>query len=155
MTFFEKNGILKIHMETKIYDNLPEEAKKIRMSVFIEEQKFATEFDDIDGYAKHLVVFDGTTPIATCRFYCEDTKYIIGRIAVVKEYRGKNIGSLLLQTAEKEIVKSGGDRILLHSQYRAKEFYEKNGYAQCSELDYDEDCPHIWMSKKLNERAPN
>ena len=138
-------------METKIYDNLPQEARNIRTAVFIKEQKFATEFDETDDRSKHLVVFDGQTPIATCRFYCEDTKYIIGRIAVIREYRGKNIGSLLLRAAEKEIIERGGDEVLLHSQCAAKKFYEKNGYSSCSEIDYDKDCPHIWMSKKLNK----
>lgn len=141
-------------MKTLIYEKLPEEAKKIRQAVFIEEQKFKTEFDEVDNKARHLVVFDGATPIATCRIYLKNQKaYVIGRLAVVKEYRGKNIGSLLLSAAELEIIKWGGDEALLHSQCAAQKFYEKNGYFACSEIDYDEDCPHVWMSKKLN-KAP-
>ncbi|MCH5148495.1 MAG: GNAT family N-acetyltransferase [Clostridiales bacterium] len=136
-------------MEIKIYESLPAEAKKIRTAVFIEEQKFKTEFDGVDGHAKHLIAFDGDAPVATCRFYIDGGEYIIGRLAVIKEYRGKDIGSLILKAAESQIIEEGGKQVLLHSQYAAKEFYEKNGYSACSKVDFDEDCPHIWMSKKL------
>lgn len=137
-------------MEIKVYGYLPQEARKIRTAVFIEEQKFKTEFDGIDDRSRHLVGFEGNTPVATCRFYPKSqTEFIIGRLAVIKEYRGKDIGSLILKAAEREIVKEGGKQVLLHSQCAAKKFYEKNGYIECSEPDFDENCPHIWMSKKL------
>lgn len=45
-------------MEYKIYDQLPIEAKEIRIKVFMEEQGFKDEFDDLDEVCKHLVVFD-------------------------------------------------------------------------------------------------
>ena len=34
-------------MEYKIFDNLPQEAKYIRTAVFIDEQGFKNEFDEI------------------------------------------------------------------------------------------------------------
>ena len=49
-------------MDIKIYDTLPEEAVRIREVVFVEEQGFQDEFDEIDSYAKHLVLFDGEKP---------------------------------------------------------------------------------------------
>ena len=82
-------------MEIRYYDNLPEEAKTIRRAVFMEEQGFQEEFDEIDGQAGHLVMFDGALPVATCRFYRKEgtVSYIIGRVAVIPEYRGRNLGS--------------------------------------------------------------
>ena len=50
-------------MEIRYYDNLPEEAKTIRRAVFMEEQGFQEEFDEIDGQAGHLVMFDGALPV--------------------------------------------------------------------------------------------
>ena len=38
-------------METKIYNQLPDEAKEIRLEVFVKEQGFEEEFDDIDETA--------------------------------------------------------------------------------------------------------
>ena len=39
-------------MHTKTYTNLPQEAKEIRIEVFMKEQGFENEFDDIDVQAK-------------------------------------------------------------------------------------------------------
>lgn len=138
-------------MYINTYEHLPKDAQKIRETVFIKEQGFLNEFDEIDSYAKHLVLFDEKNPIATCRFFrresCED--YFIGRIAVIKEYRGKNIGASLLKAAEAQIRNNGGKRIFLHAQCRAKEFYEKQGYRSYGEIVLEESCPHIWMCKKI------
>ncbi|MDE6686076.1 MAG: GNAT family N-acetyltransferase [Lachnospiraceae bacterium] len=136
-------------MYINTYNHLPKEAQKIRETVFMKEQGFHNEFDEIDSYANHLVLFDENIPIATCRFFrresCED--YFIGRIAVIKEYRGKNIGAFLLKAAETQIKNIGGKRIFLHAQCRAKEFYEKQGYKSYGEVVLEESCPHIWMCK--------
>ena len=92
-------------MKIKIYDFLPREAMEIREKVFVEEQGFLEEFDEIDSYAAHLVLFDQDEPIAACRFFQEKEKqdYIVGRIAVIKEYRGQKIGVKVLRAAEEEI----------------------------------------------------
>lgn len=139
-------------MKIKVFEKLPHEAKQIRTAVFIEEQKFKEEFDKTDDFSRHLVAFDDSTPVATCRYYVNgEGEYVIGRLAVVKEFRGRNIGSLVLKATEEEIIKEGGNKALLHSQCTAEKFYAKNGYKVCSEPDFDEDCPHVWMCKKLSK----
>ena len=92
-------------MNVKTYTTLPQEAKDIRIKVFMKEQGFENEFDDIDQISSHIVVFDETKPVGTCRFFKENNHYTIGRVAVLKEYRNKHIGLLLLESAEKEIKK--------------------------------------------------
>lgn len=75
--------------------------------------------------------------------------YIIGRVAVVKAYRGKNIGAHILRDAAREIKAIGGTHIRLAAQVQARGFYETLGYvAYGNEFD-DEGCPHIWMKKSL------
>ena len=140
-------------MNIIVYEALPPEAAQIRETVFIKEQGFQNEFDGIDNHAKHLVLYHNEAPIATCRFFTKGTSesYVIGRIAVLKGYRGQNIGSYLLEAAECEIKKLGGKYIFLHSQNRVKSFYEKLGYHKYGEIDFDESCPHIWMRKKLSQ----
>ena len=90
-----------------VYHSLPEEARKIREEVFVREQGFQEEFDEIDGYAVHLVLFCDGTPAAVCRFYTqkEEGGYVFGRLAVRKAYRGRSLGALLLAEAEREIKK--------------------------------------------------
>ena len=44
-------------------------AGKIREDIFLFEQGFSVEYDDIDKDAYHVIVFDEKKPIATSRFY--------------------------------------------------------------------------------------
>lgn len=138
----------------KKFNKLPEESIIIRKLVFVEEQGFKNEFDEVDSIAEHIVIYEHNNlniePIATCRFYKDnDNKYLIGRIAVIKEKRGENIGALLIEAAEKEIKKSGGRQLKIHAQYRVKGFYEKQGYIASGNIDEDEGIPHIWMYKDI------
>ena len=89
-------------MTIKEYKQFPEEALTIRKKVFVEEQGFIDEFDEIDKVSKHLLVFEEGKAIATCRVFYDQEKqsYMLGRLAVLKEYRGKKIGSKVLQAAE-------------------------------------------------------
>lgn len=136
-------------MHIQVFDKLPSQAREIRQKVFVEEQGFQNEFDSVDEQAISLVVFDKNQAIATCRFYydCTLNAYLVGRIAVIKEYRGKKIGALMMQAAQQEIIKKGGKKILIHAQTRAQAFYEKQGYTAFGEEDDDEGRPHIWMQK--------
>ncbi len=43
-------------MKFKIYDFLSADAKIIRKQVFMEEQGFKNEFDDIDNISFHIVM---------------------------------------------------------------------------------------------------
>lgn len=45
-------------MYINTYEHLPIEAQKIREIVFMEEQGFHNEFDEIDSYATHLVLYN-------------------------------------------------------------------------------------------------
>ena len=136
-------------MNTKTYTTLPQEAKDIRIKVFMKEQGFKNEFDDIDQISSHIVVFDETKPVGTCRFFKENNHYTIGRVSVLKEYRNQHIGNLLLKSAEKEIKKLNGDVIVVHAQVRVSPFYENQGYIQFGQIDDDEGVPHMWMKKKI------
>lgn len=136
-------------MNTKIFTTLPQEAKNIRIEVFMKEQGFENEFDDIDDISFHIVVFDEERPIGTCRFFKENNHYTIGRVAVLKKYRNLHIGNSLLESAENEIKKLNGDLIVVHAQVRIRSFYEKQGYIQFGQIDDDEGVPHVWMKKKI------
>ena len=65
-------------MEIKVYEYLPTSAKNIRKIVFIAEQGFENEFDDIDNIAKHIVIYQDNLAIGTCRiFYNNERKYYL------------------------------------------------------------------------------
>ena len=48
-------------METKIYDYLPAEGRAIREEVFLKEQGFEEEFDEIDARAMHVMAYENFT----------------------------------------------------------------------------------------------
>ncbi len=138
-------------MTIKEYKQFPEEALIIRKKVFVEEQGFIDEFDDTDKVSKHLLVYEEDKAIATCRIFFDEEKgsYMVGRLAVIKEFRGKNIGSKVLKRAEDIIRRDGGKSVILSSQEEVVNFYEKQGYSKEGDLYLDEGCPHILVKKLL------
>lgn len=137
--------------EVKVFSGLPKDAKEIREKVFIQEQGFQKEYDEIDEVATHLVLYRDGEHMGTCRIFPgEDSGvYNFGRLAVKKEYRGQGLGSELLAVAERLAEEQGGECLMLHAQLHAKEFYEKAGYVVCGELEYEEGCPHLPMKKNF------
>ncbi|MEG0691495.1 MAG: GNAT family N-acetyltransferase [Oscillospiraceae bacterium] len=123
----------------------------VRKKVFIEEQGFNpdTEFDDIDEKAYHLLVCVGGDPVATARLFDEEHGFHCGRICVVKEYRGKNIGLAIMSELENKAKELGAISLELSAQIQAVNFYEKCGYTKFGNKYLDEHCPHVMMKKSL------
>lgn len=129
---------------------LPEEARLLRTLIFIEEQGFVREFDDLDDTAVHIVAFDGDKPIGTCRYYPRpDGRYAIGRIAVAREYRGKGVGSALVLEAERRVALLGAKTTVVSAQLRAAGFYRSLGYIEQGSPYPEEHVPHILMVKRI------
>lgn len=137
-------------MNVKVYDILPEEAKAIRIEVFVDEQGFTEEFDSSDHTAIHLVGFIDDKAVATSRIIKTNyTEYMIGRIAVLKANRKSGLGAKIVFAAEDIIRERGGKTSLIHAQMQAVPFYERIGYTLTGETDIEEGCPHAMMSKTL------
>lgn len=138
-------------METKIYNQFPDEAKEIRLEVFVKEQGFEEEFDDIDETAAHIVLFDGSHPVGVCRIFTDpgSGRVMIGRVAVRKAFRGRGLGADIIKAAEKYAAESGINKIWIHSQEQAAGFYSALGYKDTGVHDVEEGCPHILMKKRL------
>ena len=102
----------------------------IREKVFIEEQGVDTyiEKDQYDQSADHVVVYEDNLPVGTGRLIEINGEYLIGRIAVLKEHRGKKYGDLIVRVLVNQGFKKGAERIVLHSQLTALAFYEKIGF---------------------------
>ena len=118
----------------------------------MKEQGFKYEFDETDRLAKHMLLFEDDIPVATCRFFfsVERDCYVIGRIAVSKEFRGKQYGKKMLQGAEKTVSDLGGKRIELSAQCRVAEFYKKQGYMELNDIHMDEDCHILGCGRRCN-----
>ena len=143
-------------MRIETYKNLPEQAIEIRQKVFVEEQGFQDEFDETDSRAVHIVLFDGEKPVGTCRVFYDNSMdaYAIGRLAVLKEYRGQSAGTSLVEAAEEHVAQEGGTGIVLHAQERAMGFYQRLGFRQFGDVEDVEGCPHVWMEKRTAVQKP-
>lgn len=145
-----KKEVLKLNFEHRFYEELPDEARAIRTEVFIDEQGFVNEFDDDDSRCIHAVIFADGTAAATGRMFPpENGACVIGRIAVRKALRGKDLGGKIVLLLEEKARELGAERIALSAQCRVRGFYEKLGYSASGEVYNDEYCPHIHMEKKL------
>lgn len=134
-------------MEVKIYNKPSEKGMAVREEVFIKEQGFSYDRDEIDDTAYHIVLFDGETAVGVCRVFEGDEKnvYILGRLAVAKEHRGKGYGKIIIEKAVEYVKSLKGESLILHSQMQAKDFYKKQGFIEYGDIEYEEGCPHIWM----------
>jgi predicted GNAT family N-acyltransferase len=122
--------------------------RAIRTPVFIEEQQVAPEFewDDVDLTAIHLLATLNKEPIACLRII---DYHKIGRMAVLKEYRGMSLGTALLLEAV-DICKAHGSRsVYLSAQTHAIGFYQRAGFEVISDEYCDVHIPHVDMQLDL------
>ena len=138
-------------MIIQILNAINDDIKQIRIDVFINEQCFENEFDDIDKTAKFVLLSIDGKAVGTCRFFPSniDGDAHIGRMAVRKLYRGQNLGSKITHAAENGIRRDGFKTCSLSAQVQARPFYESLGYVAEGEEYLDEGCPHILMRKQL------
>lgn len=114
---------------------------EIRTQVFIIEQHVPVEieWDDEDEHAIHLLAFDeAQAPIACARIL---KKGRVGRMAVLKSYRGTGLGRALLNKAIEVCRRLNMPKICISSQTHAIKFYENAGFVVISEAYID---ANIW-----------
>ena len=123
--------------------------RQVRQEVFIEEQHVTQEeeWDGLDPDCVHAIAFSARNiPVGTGRLKPDGQ---IGRMAVVKSFRGKNIGAKILQLLITESRKLGLESCYLHSQVHALAFYTRFGFEAFGEEFMDADIPHRAMKLRL------
>ena len=135
----------------KFFNFLPEDGKAIRYKVFVDEQGFQNELDEIDNTALHLVLYVDGIAAGAARMFTEDggKAYHLGRIAVLPQYRGLHLGAMIVDEMCKKAKGLGAKKCELSAQCRAMGFYKKQGFEEQGEVYLDEYCPHIFMVKSL------
>jgi len=122
--------------------------RSIRDSVFINEQGInpTIEYDGLDSSAMHTLVFINDKAIATGRILSDGH---IGRIAVLSEFRGQNIGSKIVNSLTDVARKNAYKRVYLGSQKQAIDFYTKLGFTPLGEEFIEAGIVHLSMEKIL------
>lgn len=134
------------------FNDITDDTRYIRETVFVIEQGFSEEFDEIDKKSIHFLVKINNKRAATARIFKSDnsdTKWTVGRFAVLKEYRGTGLGSFLMKKVEEKIKEQGGNVAELSAQKQAEKFYLSLGYIPMGDIYYDQHAPHIHMEKEL------
>ncbi len=122
--------------------------KKIRASVFIEEQQIDEDldFDGRDPEAIHVLIFENGNAIATGRMLNDGH---IGRIAVLKSFRNKGFGKTAILKLIEEATHLGMKRVFLGAQLHAVKFYKKLGFKEYGSTFIDAGIEHIHFEKKI------
>lgn len=125
---------------------------KVRKTVFVEEQGYTLqeEFDEYDKICPHLVLFDGDCPVATGRLtFLSDGTAKLGRIAVLKEYRGRHLGAEIVSALLEKAKAQGAVRAYVSAQSYAVPFYNKFGFQEYGDEYLDGRIPHRDMETML------
>lgn len=134
-----------------------DDAREVRTRVFMQEQGFQDEFDDIDQDPATIHVtlhVDGE--LAGCARIFPDPdhtdepgRWVFGRLAVLPTARHGGLGAALLAESERLAREAGATEVHLHAQCRVTPFYERAGYEAYGDIELDEHVEHIWMKKAL------
>ncbi len=134
------------------YPSREPEIRQVRDEVFVIEQQIARhdELDDRDVSCLHTLAYENDKPVATGRLDVEkDGK--IGRIAVLKAYRRRGIGTRVMESLVQAAREQGLRRIWFHSQISAVPFYLRMGYQASGEEFEEAGIPHVLMERWLVE----
>jgi len=123
----------------------------IREKVFIEEQKVTSqlEWDGMDEEAIHFLAFKNEKAIGCARAFVIENYMQLGRMAVLKEYRGEGIGTALLEKAMTTAKLNELSVIYISAQCQAIDFYKKFGFEITSDIYLDAEIPHRDMKLEL------
>ncbi|SEF65327.1 Predicted N-acyltransferase, GNAT family [Nitrosomonas ureae] len=121
--------------------------RNIRTTVFIREQQVPVdlEWDEFDIISMHFLVFNNhREAVGTARLLPDGH---IGRMAVLKEWRGKGYGSAILKKILEELRGRHMQKAMLNAQISAVKFYERFGFQQVSGKKFLEaGIPHVKMA---------
>lgn len=128
--------------------------KEIRRQVFIIEQGVdeRLEWDDQDKLCEHFVAFSGDEAVGCARLI---NNKIIGRMAVLKAYRGKGVGREIVDHIKRHASQKRYTKLELSAQCHAYGFYSKCGFNACSAPYEDAEIPHINMEYRVFSHEEN
>lgn len=123
------------------------EQNRIREEVFVKEQgiDIKLERDGKDKECSHVLVFEDNVAVATGRVIDTEKGPLIGRIAVLKEHRGKQYGDLVVRKLVDLCFRQGEKVVEVHSQLPVVKFYEGIGFEKSGEEFLENGIKHISM----------
>lgn len=128
-----------------------EALRLVRETVFVLEQRvpLELEWDEDDETALHALAEDENgNPVGTGRLTVDGR---VGRMAVLKDWRGRGVGSAVLAWLTDAARARGVGEIVLSAQVDAISFYRRFGYTEEGEEFMDAGIPHRRMRRRLSD----
>ena len=126
------------------------QAQEIRYEVFVVGQGVPAE-EEIDSYENesfHFLAYADDVPCGAARWRFTEQGIKLERFAVLEKYRGKGVGSALVEAVLNDIKGrhlSKGKTLYLHSQIEAMKLYSKYDFKKVGELFQECDIDHYKM----------
>jgi predicted GNAT family N-acyltransferase len=161
MAILRKNVKLYFHLMIRIeLSEWPEartEAMRVRETVFVQEQGVPAELelDQHDPFCVHALARDETgRAVGTGRLLpgeAQGARIVshVGRMAVLKAWRGRGIGSALLSRLIAAARERGDTEIALSAQTHAQAFYRAHGFREEGDEFLEAGIPHRTMRRVL------
>jgi predicted GNAT family N-acyltransferase len=128
-----------------------DEAQRIRFTVFVDEQRVPPqlEMDEHDAASIHALAFahQGGAAVGTGRLLPDGH---IGRMAVLKEWRGRGVGRELLRALVQKARSRGHREVVLAAQVHALAFYAAEGFEPEGPVYQEAGIDHQDMRRRLS-----
>jgi len=126
--------------------------RAIREKVFIQEQHVPAEleWDGLDASCHHALALSANGDAIGCGRITPDGH--IGRVAVLPEWRGKRIGTAILEILVDYARSQNYTKVELNAQVQAIDLYNKFGFESNGKVFMDANIPHIKMTLQIKGR---
>lgn len=131
-----------------------DQAFAIRKKVFVDEQGVDPVIEyEHEEQAHHYLLMISDKPVATARWRETEKGIKLERFAVIKEFRNRGIGELILKEVMVDVIPLN-KMIYLHSQARAVPFYERNRFVKEGKLFLEAGIEHYYMKYSYTNVDP-
>lgn len=143
-----------LDIELADWNGAKKDAQRIRFTVFVEEQGVPAELemDENDARCVHALAYIDGRPIGTGRLLPDGH---IGRMAVLKEWRGHGAGKALLRALVEAARRRGDKEVLLSAQVHALGFYRAEGFEAEGDEYEEAGIPHQAMRLRIRGQCSN
>lgn len=120
----------------------------IREKVFVQEQQVPreAEYDAYEDTANHYLATCEGVPCGAARWRKTEGGVKLERFAVLPTYRNRQVGAEVLRAVLHDVLaEQPGQRIYLHAQLPAVNFYKRHGFASEGDLFTECDIEHYKM----------
>jgi predicted GNAT family N-acyltransferase len=128
--------------------------RSVREAVFMREQGVPAEleWDELDESSRHVLALNARGGAIGCGRIvppAADGSAHIGRMALLPEWRGKGVGSAIMEHLLEYARGQHYALLDLNAQMQAVPFYRRFGFAEVGEVFMDAGIPHIRMRLQL------